>query len=507
MPSSWLTTLTSKLLRARDAVVADRLRGLLPPALLVAVFAVTYAKTLLPGIHEFGDVTKAQFVGRLMGTTHPTGYPLYNLASGAFSWIPLGTLAQRANAFSAVCAITTLVFVLNIQRSLGVKTWLAFASTCLFGWSKTFWSQSVIAEVYTLNSCLVAATLYCLVRWHQTKSERWFIGACGIYAISFGNHLTVVTLLPAFAFATFAGHRKVLGNVWVVVAVAFVILLGISLYYYPIWRTKAGSLYLEFAIDDLPELVDYVTGSTYRRKMFAFSTEQLLFERLPRFTGQLAAELGPLAALLPVGLVASRQRWLSGVLTLGLLGELLWVLGYDIPDIDIYIIPVVLISTIAIGVALSALYESSKGMAVIVLLALVPSVVVLPWFNWEKMGHAKAERFDRRVNDTLQALGQRAVVVGRVQYSERMGLVYHLYAEGLSEERQLHLAHNATLAQVRRYLERRGTLKDAHTRQLLPAGLRVFISERAEKEGWARGGNVQLGERRSGLREVTLRER
>ena len=108
------------------------------------------------------------------------------------------------------------------------------------------------------------------------------------------------------------------------------------------------------------------------------------------------------------------------------------------------------------------------------------------------------------MDDTLEELGDKAVVVGRLQYGERMVLVHQLYAEGLSEERQLHLAHSASPAQVRRYLEGKGTFKDAHTKRELPAGLRVFIGDRAEKEGWARGSSLQVGERRSGLREVTL---
>ena len=120
------------------------------------------------------------------------------------------------------------------------------------------------------------------------------------------------------------------------------------------------------------------------------------------------------------------------------------------------------------------------------------------------MDHTKAEHFSQSIDNTLHVLGRRAVVVGRVHYSERMGLVYHLYAEGLSQERELHLSHNATPAQVRRYLEGEGSFKDAHTGQKLPPGLRVFISDRADKEGWGRRGQLQMGERRSGLREVAL---
>lgn len=473
---------------------------------LVALFAITYGATLLPGIHDFGDVTKAQFVGRLLGTTHPTGYPLYLLVTWAFSWVPVGSLAFRGNALSALFALATLVLVYRTQRNLGVRNWVALLGTCAFGWSGTFWSQSVIAEVYALNSCLVGGVLFCLVRWRISADRRWFIAGCSLYAISFGNHLTVVTLLPAVAYAAFAGDRSVLTDRRAMAAIAAAILLGMALYAYPWWRTKAGSMYLEYHVRNFSELADYVTGERYRKKMFMFTGEDMLFSRLPKFAGQLVAELGPGAVLAPAGALFIADRWLRNTLCLALLGELVWVIGYDIPDIHIYIIPVALVAAILAGRGLEAIAAASTGGRQTATCAVVAAACVLPlpYLNASRMNHEKAASFSESIDRELDHLGTGAVVVGRVEYSQRMAYVYHLYAQGMAKERNLHLSDNANPRAVEAYLSGSGTLKDSHTRELLPAGLRVFIARRAAKEGWSKLKTVDVGPQQHGFRELTL---
>src|SRR5690606_1200881 len=267
LPPKLLTAMTGTPVRPLDLKVPKLVTKLASSADglcyfgLVALFLGVYGATLLPGLHEFGDVTKAQFVGRLLGTTHPPGYPLYNLLTWAVSWVPLGTLAQRINAFSAACAVGTVLMVFHLQkRELGVGRWAAFGAAAAFGWSRTFWSQSVIAEVYTLNSLLVASVLVLLLRWRRTGNDRVYLFACGLYALSFAHHLTVVTLLPAFAYAVFSSDRRVLRSPRLVLAVVGLIILGASLYLYPLWRTAAGSPYLEYELRSFDALVDYVTG-------------------------------------------------------------------------------------------------------------------------------------------------------------------------------------------------------------------------------------------------------
>jgi len=471
---------------------------------LTLIFGATYLTTLLPALHGFGDVTKAQFVGRLLGTTHPPGYPLYNLLTWAVSWVPLGTLAQRINAFSAACAVGTVLMVFHLQkRELGVGRWAAFGAAAAFGWSRTFWSQSVIAEVYTLNSLLVASVLVLLLRWRRTGNDRVYLFACGLYALSFAHHLTVVTLLPAFAYAVFSSDRRVLRSPRLVLAVVGLIVLGASLYLYPLWRTAAGSPYLEYELRSFDALVDYVTGERYRASMFAFTPEELYTKRLPRFVAQLFGELGALAALTFVGAWLCRPRYAQVTLLLALLGQFGWVLGYDIPDIDVYIIPIALLATAFVGVGLDALARTSWRSAAVTALAAGALILVQPVVHGGAIDHDKHVRFTARVDEELAHLGRGAIVVGTIHYGPRMAYVHRLVAEGLGQQNDLHLAYAATPKAVANYLRGRGTLRDAHTREKLEPGRRVFVTPRAEKDGWTKAG-LRLGRLRRGFRELTL---
>src|SRR3954447_9607546 len=69
----------------------------------VTAFAV-YLRTLFPGLGGGGDSAKFQYVGSVLGTPHPPGYPLYVLVSFLFSRLPAGSLAWRMNVMSAFFA-------------------------------------------------------------------------------------------------------------------------------------------------------------------------------------------------------------------------------------------------------------------------------------------------------------------------------------------------------------------------------------------------------------------
>ena len=113
---------------------------------------------------------------------------------------PTGATAFKANLFSA---ITSMLCLLVLSRSLillGVRPFTTACTVAVFGFTYTFWSQSVIAEVYSLNRLFIAITLYYFIRWHLFGEYRHFLLACAFYSFSFGDHLIVVTLLPAIVF-------------------------------------------------------------------------------------------------------------------------------------------------------------------------------------------------------------------------------------------------------------------------------------------------------------------
>jgi hypothetical protein len=490
-----------------------------PLLVLVASVGILYARSLLPGMHDFGDITKAQFLGRFLGMTHPTGYPLYILTTAPIAHLPIGSLAWRINAFSAVCGLGAVVLCYGIMRQQGVRPTLAAVGAAAFAFSKTAWEQFSIAEVYGLGALLVAAVLLLLVRWLHTGKLAWFIAAAGVYSLSFGNHLTVITLLPAFALATVLSNYRALLRPKVVLAVLGLIALGASQYAYLFWASQSDSLYLEYRVRDVDEFLEFVTGERYRRVMFAFEWPELLSVRLPRFTAQLVRDLGPLALLSPLGLLATghpnREDGTPGkpgssratarsnaVLALAGVGQLLWVMNYEIPDIEVYLIPLTLITAVFAAQALE-LWASRMPMAAG---HLIPAGVSLGLVVLLATSHAptfsKPKRFVKKLERSIQVMDRDAALVSRIHYSPRMGYVYRFYAERLSESRNLHLIYRASPKAVSRYLRGERPLRDSHTGQQLPPGMRLYVDSRGAKEKW--GGALRLRRAGAGLSELTL---
>jgi len=489
------------------------LRSEWPVVGLVFLVGAVYARTLLPGIHQWGDITKAQFLGKFLGMTHPTGYPLYILLTAPIARVPIGSLAWRINAFSAICGLAAVVLTYGIARQQRVRPILAAIVAGALAFSKTAWSQFVVAEVYALNALLVAGVLFLLLRWLHTGNTKWFLAACGVYALSFGNHLTMVTLLPAFAMATILGPWRRILRPSIVGVVALFIALGAAQYGYLFLASSSNSLYLEYRIGDFGELVEFVSGERYRRRMFAFDWKESLTARLPRFVAQLVRDLGPLALLAPLGLTTNKTATVAGaegvrlaradvVLLLAAVGQLVWLIGYDIRDIEVYAIPLTLIVAVFAGQALETIAsESTDFWAPSLAVAIgVSALFPLPFVN--RPSHVSSARFVERIEENLSVMGRDAVILDPIYYSPRMAYVYRLYADRLFEEKNLHLSDHASVSQVVRYLNGEPTLVDSHTREMLPTGLRLFVAPRGAEKDWGR--DLSLGNRQGELRDVTL---
>src|SRR5262245_7101877 len=126
----------------------------------LAILAIAYARTLSPGITwandgaDSGDLVTA---AARLGVAHPTGYPTYLLLARLFQLLPLGDLAYRATLLSAAAAALAALCVYMIVRLLiDAPGWPAHCSALAaalgLGLSPVFWSQAVIAEVYSLNA-------------------------------------------------------------------------------------------------------------------------------------------------------------------------------------------------------------------------------------------------------------------------------------------------------------------------------------------------------------------
>ncbi len=176
-------------------------------ALYVAGAAPTL--TLQHGGSDGGELAVAVYT---LGIPHPTGYPTYVLLAQVVRLFPWGTPAGRLNLFSALAGALTVGLVALIAGEFfqeeafpalvaGLTAGLSLATSGLF------WSQTVIAEVYTLHTLFLAFAFWMFLRWRRHG------GACLPLAglalgLGLGNHLTFLFLLPgALLFLLLSGRR------------------------------------------------------------------------------------------------------------------------------------------------------------------------------------------------------------------------------------------------------------------------------------------------------------
>ena len=100
-----------------------------------------------------------------LGVAHPPGYPLYTLLGKLFiTLIPFGSVAYRVHLLSACCGAGACAVLWWIARRLTGSKSAAYVAGIGFGLSEVFWSQAIIAEVYTLNALFVLGMLAGVVR-------------------------------------------------------------------------------------------------------------------------------------------------------------------------------------------------------------------------------------------------------------------------------------------------------------------------------------------------------
>jgi hypothetical protein len=217
----------------------------------VATALITFSLfvvTLRPDVGGTEDSPKFQFVGKALGTAHSPGYPFYVMATWAFGKLPIGTLAYRINLFSAVCGALACMVIFLTARRLGVTRLLSLAAA--LGAATTFpvWSNSVTAEVYTLAAVLSGGSIYLLIAFAQTGAVWRLYAACALWACGFGNHLTIVGILPAALAYGIYKDRRVL-QPRIAITSAMIGIMGVLQYWFIAIRTMQGAPYLEARAD------------------------------------------------------------------------------------------------------------------------------------------------------------------------------------------------------------------------------------------------------------------
>jgi MFS family permease len=309
----------------------------------LVAFAVYHA-TLLPGF-DFGDTGSLQTTVGSTLIVPRVGYPLYFAISNTWLRLLGGDPARALNLASAVeaalaCGLTVLLAV-ELSGSIAA----AAAVALLFAASYTFWSQAIIAEVYALHIGLVALTLLLLLRWTNRPTTARLALFFAVYALGFGNHLSMVLLAPGYTLflllAAPGGWRSMFAPRVVLLAAGCAV-VGAMQY---AWNLRA-LWFLPQAphgfLDALQTFWFDVTKSDWRDTMVMHVPQSMLGDHAAMYWFDLrqqfgaAAPLLALAGLAQLALVDARRAILMAAL---FAANVAFAFSYNVGDAHVFYLP------------------------------------------------------------------------------------------------------------------------------------------------------------------------
>jgi len=350
-------------------------------ASIVATIAFgTYVATMFPGLAAIGDTPKFQFVGAVLGTPHSPGYPVYMLLSWLFAHLPIGTLAYRMNLLSAVFGGITIGLLYLVMRELNCRWYAAAAGALAIAFGRIFWSQALLAEVYTINAALFAGALLFLFRWARTRRDRDLITAVAFVAVGAAHHLTLVMTVPALtAYALAIDRRRSLSRR---IVVSTIVLAALSLASYGfIWiRTLQGAPFLEAQAHSVGELVAIMRADQFDHFLFGFTLRDILWVRVPLIARVLFGELRTTGLLLAVvgSAVLARGRRKEGIVLGGTFAIItLFAIDYSVYDVEVFLILPMIVLGITAAVGIEAVVSAVESQVTVSGVSLATAAVVM----------------------------------------------------------------------------------------------------------------------------------
>ena len=318
---------------------------------LVAFSLLVYNATLTPSLSYLSpDGNELATVPYILGLAHSPGYPLYTWVGKIFTWLPIGDVAHRMNLMSAILGsvgvgglyLIILALLHPKASSRTIRRVCAALASLLFAFSITFWSQAVIAEVYTPNIALVALTLLALLHWERTRRDRDFFLFALTFGLSMGMHMSDLGFAPAFALFILMTEIKVLKRFtwWLAGLLGFA--MGAAQF---LWLPlKANTLTDRMMLARAPVTVKGLYSHTlgaFSQLKFAFPLVELP-DRLVIYLDLLRQEFTLLGLLLGIiGLVALLlRRPRHFYLLVGIYLVHVWFfIQYQVFDLEVFFLP------------------------------------------------------------------------------------------------------------------------------------------------------------------------
>jgi hypothetical protein len=305
-----------------------------------------------------------------LGIEHPPGYPLFTLIGHLFTYLPFGSVAYRVHLASALFGALTCGAAWLCARALVGGRLAAYLAALALGVSPVFWSQAIIAEVYTLNTFFFLALVFMGLQACPPSAQggtsagdsRLLPWMALVFGLSLSNHYPLMLLVaPAFVILLWPLHRELLRRFG---ALAWLVILGLLPY---VWMVRRSWMALPISfngpLESIQEIVFFLSRAGYADIDHSVSATWLDHVRFfDFFCRELVRQFAVIGTLLAVAGFAVQWRILgrrvAAFLTLAFLGPsvlLLVLLGLDYDSFRAHVFHVFPLPAYAIGALWMAL--------------------------------------------------------------------------------------------------------------------------------------------------------
>ncbi len=336
--------------------------GALGGALVFLISFVVYLKTLAPTVFV-GDSGEFITDAYVLGIPHPSGYPLYVILGKLFTvLIPYGSIAFRVNIMSAFFAALAVVATYFMIKLILRSNIIAFTSSLILAFSRTLWSQALIAEVYALGVFFLAILILITLLWREKRWDKLPYLFALTYGLGLTNHLMLGIFIPAFIYFFWTNNRDSIKKKQISVMIVL-FLLGLSIYLYLPIRAKGNPLFYSGKPDTVGELIKYVTGERYHNELFRISFEFAL-KNAVGFLSLLLKEFSIyLWWLIPLGAlkIFKKDKQFFIFLSLIFILDIVYTTHFDlyyVGEVEVYFIPAYITSLIWMAYGIKYLIEA-----------------------------------------------------------------------------------------------------------------------------------------------------
>lgn len=299
----------------------------------LAIYVVHGCRTVY-----FFDSAELTIGARRLGIVHPSGYPLYLLLGRLFqSVLSFVEPARAMNLMSAFFAGGTIFFLFLAMMRMTREFGAALVASLTFACSFTFWSLSLVAEVYTLQTFFLALLLWMLLGEGAAAPRPAAVAL--VLGLGLSAHLSTVFVVPGvLVFLALREGRKLLRPRTLGLCLGAG-LLGLSFYaYLPIASHVHGSNELWLRIFDLDltrpgDLLWFVTGKVFLSEYG--NASGVRFSDLSYFVSCLTEDLGIVPAFLGLvgfGWMLVRGERVSWILVPGFFLTAGFYVGFRVVD-------------------------------------------------------------------------------------------------------------------------------------------------------------------------------